>query len=129
MSVTSEPKTTTGLITGVDIIAYMTNDPSRSIAFYRDVLGLTPTAIDDGGRGAEFTLSDGTTFGVWQPDDNSAPGSAVMFAVADIDAALTEFRKRGAHLSDPTETNVCYMAFGADPDGNSVIVHQRKSES
>ena len=117
-----------GLVTGVDIIAYLTKDPSRSIAFYRDVLGMTPTEVED--RGAEFELGDGTTFGVWQPDDveGSVPGATVMFAVADIAAAVAEFRKRGAQISDPSETGVCFMAFGADPDGNPFIVHQRKTK-
>jgi predicted enzyme related to lactoylglutathione lyase len=49
-----------------------------------------------------------------------------MFAVADASEAVAEFRKRGAELSDPSETPACYMSFGADPDGNAIIVHQRK---
>jgi predicted enzyme related to lactoylglutathione lyase len=49
-----------------------------------------------------------------------------MFAVADIDAALAQFRKAGAQLSPPTETPVCFMAFGEDPEGNGIIIHQRK---
>ncbi len=51
-----------------------------------------------------------------------------MFAVKDIHAALPQLRERGAQLSEPEETPVCFMAFGADPDGNTVIIHQRKSE-
>ena len=49
-----------------------------------------------------------------------------MFAVANIEAALTQFRARGLALSDPTETPVCFMAFGADPEGNPIIIHERK---
>jgi predicted enzyme related to lactoylglutathione lyase len=122
---TSEQHVATGTVTGVDIMAYFTSDPQRSIAFYRDVLGMTPTEIDDKGRGAEFTLADGSTFGVWQPEEG-ASGACVMFAVNDIGAALAEFRKRGATLSDPEETPVCFMSFGADPDGNAIVIHQRK---
>src|ERR1017187_5474767 len=76
MTTSTEPQTVTGLITGVDIFAFYTGDPQRSIAFYRDVLGMTPTEIDDQGRGAEFTLSDGSTFGVWRPDDGATSGAA-----------------------------------------------------
>ena len=126
MTTSSEPQTRTGLITGVDLLAYFTKDPQRSIAFYRAVLGIVPTEIDDKGRGAEFTLSDGSTFGVWQPDDATS-GAAVMFAVTDIHGAVPQLRERGAELSDPEETEVCYMSFGRDPDGNTVIIHQRKS--
>lgn len=78
-------------------------------------------------RGAEFTLADGTTFGVWQPDAGPQSGATIMFAVDDIAAAVDLFRSRGAQLSDPHETPVCSMSFGCDPDGNGFMVHQRKS--
>lgn len=118
----------TAVITGMDIAAYITGDPKRSIAFYRDVLGIAPTEIDDEGRGAEFTLADGSTFGVWKPDAAATAGGMMMFAVADIHEAVAIFRKRGAGLSDPMETPACFMSFGADPDGNAFVVHQRKGE-
>ena len=123
MTTTADPTT---VVKGMDIIAYLTDDPQRSIAFYRDVLGIVPTDIDEKGRGAEFTLSDGSTFGVWNPDEGPKQGATIMFAVDDIHAALGLFRSRGAQLSDPEETPVCFMAFGADPDGNGFIIHQRK---
>jgi predicted enzyme related to lactoylglutathione lyase len=84
--------------------------------------------VDDEGRGAEFELSDGSTFGVWQPDDGAQSGATIMFAVENIADAVALFRARGATLSDPSETPVCFMSFGADPDGNPFIVHQRKQE-
>jgi catechol 2,3-dioxygenase-like lactoylglutathione lyase family enzyme len=68
--------TDTTSITGLDYAGFLVADPQRAIAFYRDVLGLHPTDIDEGGRGAEFTLADGSTFGVWRPTDpGEAPGS------------------------------------------------------
>jgi predicted enzyme related to lactoylglutathione lyase len=112
-------------IKGMDIMAYLTGDPQKSIAFYRDVLGLTPTEVDDGGRGAEFTLADGSTFGVWKPDDGETKGGVVMFAVDDAKAAVEYFRSRGATLTETMESPVCVMAFGNDPDGNGYIIHQR----
>jgi predicted enzyme related to lactoylglutathione lyase len=112
-------------IKGIDIFAYFTSDPARSIAFYRDVLGMQPTEIDEHGRGAEFTLADGTTFGVWKPDD-AASGGCVMLAVDDLAQTVSDLRARGLEISDPDETPACYMAFAKDPDGNALIVHQRK---
>jgi predicted enzyme related to lactoylglutathione lyase len=112
-----------GTIVGIDLAAMLVSDPQRSIAFYRDVLGMTPTA--EQARGAEFTLPDGTTFGVWR-DENATSGSVMMFAVDDIDAAVARFRKNGATLTDPVETLVCHMAFGKDPDGNGFVIHKRK---
>ena len=114
-------------ITGIDLTAYLERDPDRAVAFYRDVLGMTPTAIDDQGRGAEFTLPDGSTFGVWKPDD-AATGGAIMFAVEDARAAVEYYRARGLGLSDVMESPVCFMAFGADPEGNAIIIHQRKAK-
>ena len=100
---TTSTQTGTALISGMDIAAYITSDPQRSIAFYRDVLGIEPTDIDADGRGAEFTLADSSTFGVWKPDPSATAGGMMMFAVPDIHDALTVFRKRGAGLSDPME--------------------------
>ncbi|HZV78664.1 MAG TPA: VOC family protein [Candidatus Binatus sp.] len=126
MSADTQTKTKPSTIIGLDIMAFQTQNPQRLIAFYRDVLGLQPTEVDEEGRGAEFTLADGSTFGVWKPDDgDSSP--AVMFAVPDIKAAVAEFRARGAELSDHLETGVCYMSFGEDPDGNAFVIHQRKN--
>ena len=118
--------TTKTTITGMHLSAFFTNDVPRSIAFYRDVLGLVPTEIDEEGRGSEFTLADGTTFGIWKGPDTKAPGATVFFAVDDINQAVNAFRQRGAQLADPMETPACFMAFGVDPDGNGFAIHQRK---
>ena len=116
------------MIKGIDIAAYLVKDPQAEIAFYRDVLGMTPTETDDEGRGAEFTLADGSTFGVWKPDDQEdASGGAVMFAVPDVNAAIARIRERGAEVSEPIESPVCTMAFGRDPEGNGYIIHCRKN--
>ena len=119
----------TATITGVDIFGPGSKDPKRLIAFYRDVLGMTPTGIDDDERGAEFELADGTTFGVWEPGGEPSPGYGALFAVADINAAVAHFRARGAVLGDPFETPVCFMSFGKDPDGNEFGIHQRKDRT
>jgi len=116
-------------ISGVDLFGFLVGEPARAVAFYRDVLGLTPTNMDERGRGAEFTLADGTTFGVWDGKDfGKTSGATAMFAVANAEAAVTVFRERGATLSDPMETPVCFMAFGEDPDGNAFVIHQRKTK-
>jgi predicted enzyme related to lactoylglutathione lyase len=119
--------TSTGTaITGVDIFGPATRDAKRLIAFYRDVLGMTPTAA--GETGAEFELADGTTFGVWQPEEgHTGGGYTALFAVADIKAAVARFRAQGATLGDPFETPVCFMSFGKDLDGNEFGIHQRKN--
>src|SRR6202043_4217277 len=90
------------MITGMDLAAYLVSDPQRAIAFYRGVLGLTPTEVDTEGRGAEFTLADGSTFGVWRPDQGEKfSGGTIMFAVGDVHAAIADLRERGGTFSDP----------------------------
>lgn len=116
---------TKSAIKGLDLSYVLVKDPQKSIAFYRDVMGLTPTDIDENGRGAEFTLADGQTFGVWSTDDGKT-GAGVFFAVDDIHAAIADLRARGLQVSPPDETPVCFMAFAADPDGNGFAIHQRK---
>ena len=112
-------------IHGFDLVGLTARDAKKTATFYRDVLGLQPTMFED--RGAEFELADGGTLGIWQPDgDEYPPGFGVMFGVKDINAALQAMRSRGAELSDPMETPVCFMSFGKDPEGNGFIVHQRK---
>jgi len=113
-------------ITGVDLFECLVSDPARSIAFYRDVLGMTPTEVDENGRGAEFTLADGSTFGVWAGKDyGKTSGANTMFAVDDVNSAIEKMRERGATLSDPIKSSLCFMSFGEDPDGNGIVIHQR----
>ena len=116
-------------ITGVDIFGPATKDAKRLIGFYRDILGMPPTGIDENESGAEFELADGTTFGVYQPQEapESGAGYTALFAVDDINAAVALFRSRGAKLGDSFETPVCFMSLGEDPDGNEFGIHQRKS--
>jgi len=116
-------------INGIDITTYFTSDANRSLAFYRDVLGMTPTWEAEG-QGAEFTFEDGTTFGIWKPEDSDGaaiPGGGFMVAVDDPKAKVAELRGKGVQVSDVEDTPVCFMAFAKDPDGNSVILHKRKA--
>ncbi|HEV8019878.1 MAG TPA: VOC family protein [Candidatus Lustribacter sp.] len=129
-STSTTPSTGTKIV-GVDIFGPPTANAKRLIHFYRDVLGMTPTGIDESETGAEFELADGTTFGTWQPPQapGAAPGCQALFAVGDIKAAVALFRSRGAELSDVFETPVCFMSLGKDPDGNTFGIHQRKTQN
>jgi predicted enzyme related to lactoylglutathione lyase len=113
-------------ITGIDISTFLVKDADRAIAFWRDKIGLRPTKVFEG-KGAEFELADGSTFGIWKMDDDSwQPGSGIMFAVPDIRRAIEYYRARGVQVSDPDESPVCHMAFAEDSEGNHFILHQRK---
>src|ERR1700733_13346411 len=94
------------MITGIDLFECSVRDAAKTVAFYKDVLGMKPTEED--GQGAEFTLGDGTPFGIWQADDERYPiGAGIMFAVPDAKAAVEQLRARGAKLSDVIESGVC----------------------
>jgi predicted enzyme related to lactoylglutathione lyase len=118
-------------IKGMDLVGFSTRNSKKLIAYYRDVLGLTPTLYDEESGAAEFELADGSTLGIWNPNDESRyhHGAAIMFAVPDAKAAVAEFRSRGAEFSDVFESSVCFMAGGKDPEGNAIVIHQRKSKS
>jgi hypothetical protein len=67
---------------------------------------MVPTEIDEQGRGAEFTLADGTTFGVWKPDEHAA-GGCVMLAVDDLAAAVAALRASAASTSATPTRRPC----------------------
>lgn len=119
-------------ITGMDLSGYMVKDTSRAIAFYRDVLGLEPVKLYPDNRGAEYELADGTTFGLFGGGGNVMPfqpGNGILFAVDDLDVAVSALKARGITVHMERETPVCNMAMISDTEGNSVFLHKRKSSS
>ncbi|HYW53948.1 MAG TPA: VOC family protein [Dongiaceae bacterium] len=114
-------------ITGIDVHVYQVKDTQRAVAFYRDVLGLAPSA--ERPDGAEFELGDGSTFGLWNGGDRMPwiAGNGVMFAVGDFDAAVAAAKARGVKVMMQTETPVCFMALAEDSEGNHFLLHKRKN--
>lgn len=114
-------------VKGIDVSTYLVKDPERAKAFYKDVMGFTPT-MEYGGNGAEYTFADGATFGLWKMDDGSWNAChGVMFSVDDARAAADHYRSKGAKIGDYIhEGDNCVMAFGEDSEGNTFIIHQRK---
>ncbi len=108
----------------------MVKDASRAIGFYRDVLGLEPVKVYPDNRGAEYELADGTTFGLWGGAGNVMPfqpSNGILFAVDDLDAAVSAIKARGIPILMERETPVCFMAMISDTEGNSVFLHKRKA--
>ena len=102
------------------------SDLDRSIAFYRDVLGLRP---DEHAR-FEFWVGS-TCFGIWEPARIGMPFAPQKNAhpalhVDDVAAARAELEAKGVAFTGETfDTGVCHMAFFADPDGNALMLHHR----
>jgi catechol 2,3-dioxygenase-like lactoylglutathione lyase family enzyme len=108
----------------VDFVSVPTRDVARSVAFYRDVLGLPESEYAEG-----EVEAPNVTFGFWNPEaDGGAfvPNTAgVALRVADVEAAVDEVRAAGAEVLGIEDTGVCHMGFVKDPDGNVVILHRR----
>jgi predicted enzyme related to lactoylglutathione lyase len=117
----------TTTVTGIDATYYLVKDLARATAFYKDVLGLTPT-LEMPDFITEFTFLTGETFGLYKSGE-FLPSGGVMFAVGDAKATVDKLKANGVKFGDGgelTDTPVCYMAFAEDSEGNNFILHQRK---
>ena len=122
------------MFTKVDYAMVNVSDMDRSIAFYRDVLGL-PLKFESPGW-TEFDT--GTTTLALHPgrpaaapkldDDQPTAGTCSLgFSVTDIDVVFTELKKRGARfVMPPTEqtSEGIRLAVCLDPDGLPVSFAQ-----
>lgn len=114
---------------------YSVTDMKRAKGFYEGVLGLVKSrgfgqiAGDD--QWAEYDIGSGclaliTGAGAdWPP---SPHGTAAALEVDDFDGALAALRANQVpFVWEPKEFPGCRMVVVADPDGNRVVLHQRKS--
>jgi predicted enzyme related to lactoylglutathione lyase len=114
----------------VDFVSYNVTDMARSEPFYREVLGLeveTPW----GGPGKRFPEFNVGTVTVSLTQLPQLPMQGMLaLAVDDCKGAVEELRGKGVKVVMETlETGVCFMAIVADPDGNQILLHQRKDGS
>ncbi|HVA28760.1 MAG TPA: VOC family protein, partial [Candidatus Baltobacteraceae bacterium] len=94
-------------ISGMDLSGYMVKDAARAIAFYREVFDLEPALVYPEGRGAEYELPDGSTFGLWGGGGKVMPfqpSNGILFTVADVDAAVATVQARNIPIVMQTET-------------------------
>ena len=121
-------------VLGIDYVYFPVADLEKATAFYRDVLGLTPT-FSMGGMWGELQAGE-TTVALHVPDDAPvAPSDAGMrpsaaFACEDVAAMAERVREAGGGVGMETfETPVCHMAIVSDLDGNPIILHCRRDGS
>jgi len=116
-------------ISGIDATYYLTKDLGKATTFYTALFGSEPS-MQVPGTVSEWTFDgDGTTFGLYQPQDTSGwqPSGGVLFHVDDIKASRAAAETLGSKFEEhEEETPVCFMAFGSDPEGNNFILHQPK---
>ena len=116
----------------IDFIGYNVRDVARSADFYENTLGLnlaswvTPNWV-------EFTVGNTPTVLALRLDLNnpgepySGDGPAIAIAVQDVYETVEELRARGVKIVlGPGEQEMCHAAGIHDPDGNLIMLHQRK---
>ena len=108
----------------VDFVSVPTRDLPRAIAFYREVLGLPASEYSEGELEAP-----NVTLSFWNPDEDDEPfqpnTAGFALRVADVDAAVEEFRAAGGEVVGVQDSGVCQMGVVKDLDGNVVILHKR----
>lgn len=116
-------------------IAVYARDLEEAIAFYRDVLGAHFLQKYDPPGLVFFDFS-----GVRVLLEKAGPKSTLYFRVDDIDSACAELRSKGVELTVAPHAifrddagvfgkagEVEWMAFFADPSGNTLALAARKS--
>ena len=114
-------------VLGIDFTFFAVSDMQKSLTFYRDQLGMPLACLVHEGTWAEFEINPGTLV-LGQGYDFIQPGGGtVALAVPDMKAAVEELEQAGIHAHSPLgESAVCFWSIIEDPDGNRVILHQRK---
>ena len=124
---------TASVVVGVDFVNVPVTDLDAARAWYRDVLGLTPSQVyqrrGEAAMGAEFetgtvtiALIDVAKIGR-EFRANSLP---IAFRVDDVEAARAALEAKGVTFqADTLDSGVCHMAFFEDPEGNALMLHHR----
>jgi predicted enzyme related to lactoylglutathione lyase len=111
-------------------IAYSVKDMPRAIAFYRDVVGLTPGQMF-GDHWAEFDVGS-ITFGIGNGESIGIPAgsqASAAFEVDDIAAERERLIAEGVKVGDIWDSTSCRACFVTDPEGNRFALHERKAST
>jgi catechol 2,3-dioxygenase-like lactoylglutathione lyase family enzyme len=113
-------------------MGYPVTDLKRACRFYSETLGLMESRRwgDEEKAWVEYDIGSGTLAITNMPEDwkPSADGGGVGLEVDDFEAAVAQLKQAGVKFQfEPMATPVCHMAAIFDPDGNSLVIHKRKS--
>ena len=116
------------IVERTDFISVPVTDVERSIAWYRDMLGLQQV-----GKQAFPQFQLGENVSMYLLDMESigqrftAPHSAhIALRVPDVVLTRRKLEEKGVEFhGDVLDTGVCHMAFFSDPDGNALMLHRR----
>ena len=108
---------------------FTAQDYERTVAFYRDQLGLpVVSSWDDHGRGTILAAGDGQIEIFGHDGDGSPPrvhGARIAWEVADVDAEIDRLRSRGVPVvSEPADQSWGHRNAGIeDPDGLPITLY------
>ena len=103
-----------------------TDDLPRSVAFYRDTLGLEP--VIDQGRVTIFRVNPGAYLGVCDLPNRPRGTDGVMVTfVVDVDETYARLHAKGVAFDGPPGPmmdGTVYAAFFRDPDGYRLEIQE-----
>jgi uncharacterized protein len=122
----------------ISVLTIGVADLDRSLAFYRDGLGLPTEGIIgrefEHGAVAFFTLSGGLRLAIWAQDDiahdtglTTSPNSPTSFTIGhnvtrreEVDAVMDQAARAGAQIVKPAQDTFYggYAGYFRDPDGH-----------
>ena len=108
------------MISKVSVVYLYVSDLDRSLAFYRDVLGLELERRGEDDHWAEVAFANGTRFALHLASHRAprAPATVeVSFEVEDVDAAVAQVRAAGASVTETMHEPWGSRATVVDPDG------------
>jgi predicted enzyme related to lactoylglutathione lyase len=116
-------------VTGVDFVTVFVKDYPAALNFYGEVLGLEHSVDYGKIPGGEFETGSLTL----QVMDAAAigrefapSGHPIALHVEDVEAARAELESQGVEFGGETiDSGVCHMAIFLDPDGNTLMLHNR----
>jgi catechol 2,3-dioxygenase-like lactoylglutathione lyase family enzyme len=104
-------------IRGIGFVGTHTTEREAMSAFARDVLGLTPVAID-GSTADMFALPNGDVLAVASlHDEDGKEERTVGFLVGDLDAAVDELHAAGIETDGISENDRYRYTHFRAPDG------------
>ena len=109
------------------LIILLVADPSRSAAFYRDLLGTEPA--EQSPTFAMFPLPSGLGLGLWSSATTAPPAAALAgaselcFIENDVDLVHASWAARGIPIAQaPVDMDFGRTFLALDPDGHRLRV-------
>lgn len=114
-----------------NFVILLVDDPQRSAAFYRRLLGIEP--VESSPTFALFAPEGGVRVGLWsrhtvEPSATASPGAAEIVFRVDappaVDATHRDWAGRGLEiLQEPADMDFGRTFVAADPDGHRLRVY------